>query len=117
MPQQLLPQALIEALAGQFPALYSQEHNQNPMVLAHFFSPANGWEWYLWEGAAIDSDGFYDTNKSKVNFLFFGLVCGFEEEVGYVSLAEIMGVIGEVERDLDWQPKPLSVVHAERTHH
>ena len=86
MSMQPLPKALIDTLAGQFPALYSQEHTPDPLVLAHFFSPANGWEWYLWEGSPVDSDGYYDTQQPKVDFLCFGLVCGFEDEVGYVSL-------------------------------
>ena len=61
MSMQPLPPALIEALVGQFPALYSQEHTPNPLVLAHFYSSANGWDWYLWEGSPVDGDGYFDT--------------------------------------------------------
>ena len=114
MSLQPLSKALIDALAGQFPALYSQEHTPDPLVQAHFYSPATGWEWYLWEGSPVDSDGSYDTHQPKVDFLCFGLTCGFEDEVGYVSLAELLGVAGKVERDVAWQPKKRSEVVAER---
>lgn len=114
MSMQPLPPALIEALVGQFPALYSQEHTPNPLVLAHFYSSANGWDWYLWEGSPVDGDGYFDTQQPKVDFLCFGLVCGFEDAVGYVSLAELLSVAGKVERDVNFQPKRLSAVRAER---
>ena len=114
MSIQPLPKALIDALAGQFPPLYSQEHTPDPTVLAHFSSPANGWEWYLWEGSPVDENGYYDTKLEKVDFLCFGLVCGFEDEVGYVSLAELLSVAGKVERDVNFQPQKRSAVRAER---
>lgn len=113
MPQQPLPKALMEALARQFPALYSQEHKEDPMVLAHFSSPANGWDWYLWEGSPVDENGVCNSRKEKVDYLFYGLVCGFEDEIGDVSLSELLSVAGQVERDLHWQPKKLSEVRSE----
>jgi hypothetical protein len=77
------------------------------LVLAHFYSPTNGWEWYLWEGSSVDGDGYYDTQQPKGDFLCFGLVCGFEDEVGYVSLSELLRVAGQGEQEttMRWEGK------------
>lgn len=67
--------------------------------------------WYASEGSYIDEDGYFDTDKPKVDYLFFGLVVGFEIELGYFSLSELSqahGALGlHVERDLYYQPKTL----------
>ncbi len=66
--------------------------------MAKFFTPDSNWTWY-----ATEFDG-EDT--------FFGLVSGFEEELGYFSLSELQSVTGplglHIERDIHWTPKPLS---------
>jgi hypothetical protein len=108
MPMKLLPKALAE----QLPALYSQEDKEDPLVLAHFFCSANGWDWFIWEGSLVDEDGVYDSDRPKVDYLFFGLVCGFEDEIGYASLSELESA-RLVERDLHWHPKTLSEVRAD----
>jgi hypothetical protein len=63
-----------------------------------FFSPDCSWTWY-----AIEFDGD-DT--------FFGLVDGFEKELGYFRLSELLenrGKFGlEIERDLHFTPTRLS---------
>ena len=61
----------------QLPALYSQEENPDPRVVCKFFTPDAGWTWYAIEGSPVDEDGLCDTEKEKVDFLFFGLVSGF----------------------------------------
>jgi hypothetical protein len=59
----------------------------------------------------VDKDGYYDTDKEKVDFLFFGLVSGFEVELGYFSLSELQGARGPlglpIERDLHFEPTSL----------
>lgn len=59
-----------------------------------FFTPDSNWTWY-----ATEFDG-EDT--------FFGLVDGFEKEIGYFSLSELQSVTGPlglpIERDLYFQP-------------
>ena len=59
-------------------------------------------------------DGYYDTDKEKVDFVFFGLVSGLDVELGYFSLSELKSVRGKfglpVERDLYFQPTRLSEV-------
>lgn len=63
-----------------------------------YFSPDSGWTWYASE---FDGDD-----------LFFGLVAGFEVELGYFSLSELTSVKGSlglpIERDLYFQPTTLT---------
>ena len=105
---------LTKELAKTLPALYSQETNADPMVMCKFFTPDAGWTWYAIEGSPVDANGFYDTDKEKVDFVFFGLVSGIEVELGYFSLSELKSVRGKfglpVERDLSFQPTRLSEV-------
>ncbi len=101
-------------LAKALPALYSQENNPDPLVVCKFFTPDAGWTWYAIEGSPVDADGFYDTDKPKVDFVFFGLVSGIEVELGYFSLSELTSIRGRlgwpVERDLYFTPTRLSEV-------
>ena len=82
----------------QLPQLYSQEEVDDPKAIAKYFTPDSNWTWY-----ATEFDG-KDT--------FFGLVDGFEKELGYFSLAELESVKGPfglgIERDLWFEPTPLS---------
>ena len=84
------------------------------MVVAKFFTADAGWTWYVIEGSPVDEDGYYDTAKAKVDFVFFGLVSGIEVELGYFSLSELTSVRGAlglpVERDLYFKPTRLSEV-------
>jgi len=63
-------------------------------VVVKFFSPWGNWSWYATEGERRE-DG---------DVLFFGLVDGFEKELGYFSLNELAAVRGpnglRIERDL-----------------
>lgn len=66
----------------------------------------------------MDENGYFDTDQEKVDFLFFGLVIGFELELGYFSLKELtntkQGVKGiqalPIERDLYFTPCRLSEI-------
>jgi len=91
---QLLPKAVREAL----PAIGTTEYDEDPLVRAKFFYPDFSWTWY-----AIEFDG---------DDLFFGLVDGFEKELGYFRLSDLMenrGKLGlEIERDRFFTPCPLS---------
>ena len=105
---------LTKELGKALPALYSQEKTPDPLVVCKFFTPDAGWTWFAIEGSPVDEDGFYDTDKEKVDFVFFGLVSGIEVELGYFSLSELQSVRGKfglpVERDLYFQPTRLSEV-------
>lgn len=97
---------LPDELRASLPALYSQEHNKDPIVHAKFFTPDSNWTWFATEGSAQE-DG---------DFIFFGYVCGFEEEWGYFSLHELQSARGPmklpIERDLYFNAKPFSEVIA-----
>jgi hypothetical protein len=107
---------LPEILKERIPALYSQEQERDPMVHCKFFDPVGSWTWYATEGSPVDEDGYYDTDKLKVDYLFFGLVVGFEPELGYFSLNELKtakeGLRGlralPIERDVWFTPSRLS---------
>lgn len=82
----------------KLPKLYSgEELGLMAMALVKFFTPDSFWTWYASE---FDGD---DT--------FFGLVSGFETELGYFSLSELQAVKGPlglpIERDLYFNPTPL----------
>lgn len=72
----------------------SQENEKNPKILVKFFCPWNAWTWYVTE-AEKQEDG---------DWLFFGLVEGFEKEMGYFVLSELVSVRGpgglKIERDM-----------------
>ena len=101
--KQLLPDSLLKKL----PPFYSNENLKasDQMCLAKFFYPDSNWTWYPIE---------YDPEKR----IFFGLVDGFEMELGYFSLDELLenrGKMGlEIERDLYWKPKSVSEIKKAR---
>jgi hypothetical protein len=95
---------LTEEIRKQLPPLYSQDGKGGKAIAyAKFFSPSSNWTFY-----ATEFDG-EDT--------FFGLVEGFEKELGYFSLSELESVRGPmglpIERDLYWQPKMLEEIAPE----
>lgn len=108
---------LTQEMRNELPPLYSQELVEDPMVVAKFFG--GSWTWYVTEGSPVDDEGAAiprsQPDAQEADFLFFGLVQGLENELGYFSLAELQGVrmppfgLG-IERDLYWQPRPLSKV-------
>lgn len=93
-------QLLTDELRQTLPPLYSQEHEPDPLVRVKYFTPDSSWTWYVLE---------YDGDD-----LFFGLVDGQEEELGYFTLHELQTAHGPfglaIERDLYFEPCPLSAV-------
>ena len=69
----LLDRELRKAL----PKLSAQAEAKDPIVYAKFFFPASKWTWFVTEG-----------EEQNGEFLFYGLVIGFESEWGYFSLRE-----------------------------
>jgi Protein of unknown function (DUF2958) len=108
---------LTEELKQQLPPLYSQENVKDPMVICKFFHPLSSLTWYAIEGSPVDENGYYDTEKEKVDFLFFGWIHSDQSELVYFSLNEMeainVGGLG-IERDLHFTPKPLSAVKREQ---
>ena len=96
---------ITKAIEKAMPALYSQEDNPDPIVVAKWFSPYSGWRWYATEGSKDEEQGW----------IFFGLVKGYEAELGYWTLSELENATAAngvtwVERDMYWTPCPLSKV-------
>ena len=62
------------------------------------FDPTGRWTWFIFE---------YNPETREA----FGLVDGFDAELGYFSMAELVahrGVYGlPIERDLHWASRPL----------
>jgi hypothetical protein len=85
---------LTQEIRKQLPALYTNENNPNPKAIVKFFTPFADWTWY-----ATEFDG-KDT--------FFGLVDGFDKELGYFSLAELESMGHKIERDLYFKPTPVN---------
>ena len=91
---------LTKEILSNLPLLYSQESVKDPMVQVKFFTPDSRWTWY-----ATEFDG-EDT--------FFGLVDGFDSELGYFSLSGLQTVRGKlglpIERDMHFEPCRLSKI-------
>ena len=76
------------------------------------------WTWYGIEGSPVDEEGYYDTEKEKVDYVFFGFVVGFEPECGYFSLHELKTAkeglrsiqARPIERDISFRPQRLSEI-------
>lgn len=106
-----LPEEAMELLPGHLravlPPLYSQEKKGlDAIVPIKFFTPDANWTWY-----PTEFDG---------NDLFFGLVSGFEVELGYFSLTELEAITGPfhlpIERDLYFEPATLADLQARHQH-
>lgn len=92
---------MTKALRKKLPALYTNEElGEAAIVQAKFFTPDSNWTWFATE---FDGDD-----------LFFGLVDGFDLELGYFSLSELESIQGplglKIERDLHWEPITLAEV-------
>jgi hypothetical protein len=82
----------------KLPRLYENEEiGLDAKALVKFFTPDSNWTWY-----ASEFDG---------EDIFFGLVSGFELELGYFSLSEMQSVRGPlglpIERDLHFKTRTL----------
>jgi hypothetical protein len=90
---------LTKAIEAKLPALYAQEKlGDDAIVHVKYFCPGSSWTWFVTE---------YDPKDR----LFFGLVKGFETELGYFSLTELENTRGplglKIERDLWFTPCTL----------
>jgi|TARA_R100001530_G_scaffold53284_1_gene39344 hypothetical protein len=94
---------LTDEIKAKIPGLYSTDGAETHTAVCKFFDPSSSWTWYVVEGTEQD-DG---------NWVFFGLVEGFEREWGYFSLDELQGVTGSlglgIERDLYFEPEAIAL--------
>ena len=95
-------QLMTRTLAAQIPPIGANDQVADLdaiIVPAKLFSPYTGWRWYIAE---------WDGRTGRC----FGLVQGFETELGSFDLTElseatVLGGVPAVERDLYWTPKSL----------
>ena len=93
---------LTDEIKKIIPSLRDQEKlGSSAIVYIKFFTPDSNWTWYATEFDGVDT--------------FFGLVDGFEKELGYFSLSELESIRGpfglKVERDLYFKPTKLKDIY------
>ncbi len=99
---------MTKELGDTIPALYANEKVENSddvLARAKLFCPYNGWRWYVTE---------WNPQTGEC----FGLVEGFETELGYFDLTElaeatVFGRVPAIERDLYWKPKTIGEIRSE----
>lgn len=93
---------LTKEIEKKLPALYSTENTrcEDKIAQVKFFHPLSDWTWYGIE-------------YNPAEKLFWGLVCGFDNEYGYFSLDELESItklgLG-VERDVHFSPAKISEI-------
>jgi len=97
---------------NDLPAMYSQDgKGDNAKAVVKFFAPDSSWTWYAVEGYPV-----LDDTGREVDYEFFGLVDGFDAELGYFRLSELKKARGQlglpVERDRYFRPITLGEVRA-----
>lgn len=86
-------------VARDMPVSYeTDEQGDNAVVHLHYFK--NGWDWYITERDM-------EPEQSQM----FGLVKGFEVELGYIPLQEVLRTGAEL--DLHWTPRTVGEVRKE----
>ena len=98
-------QLMTEKLADTIPAIGATENTADydtVLACAKLFSPFSNWTWFI-------------TELDRETGQCFGLVEGFETELGYFDLTElaettVLGGVPAVERDLYWQPITLGEI-------
>ena len=96
---------MTQKLADIIPALGANDNARDyddVLAPAKLFSPYNGCTWYI-------------TEMDPVTGQCFGLVDGFEQEIGCFDLTElaettVFGGVPAVERDLYWEPRTLGEI-------
>ena len=92
-------QLLTKEIIKKLPAMQETEgQGEEAIAQVKFFTPDSNWTWYGVE---------YDAEQR----LFYGLVDGFDIEIGYFSLDELESVKGpmglKIERDRYFSPTPI----------
>lgn len=86
---------MTKAIEKKMPPIRSTEGTsiQNKEIICKFFTPWSNWTWLVLEG----------DKEENGDWLFFGVVFGFEIEFGYFRLSELESIRGpaglKIERD------------------
>jgi len=107
----LLPKEVEESL----PKLGSTRGEVDPLVRVKFFDPYGYWTWYVIEGSRLEEGEatVLDDKEYPNDMILYGLVHGFENELGDFSLTELELIktpwnTPRIKRDLKFQPIRLS---------
>jgi hypothetical protein len=96
---------MTKAIEKAAQAQYSKGSDFKQMIVAKFFDPCGSWTWYLMNQDPEDPD------------YLWGIVSGFEVEMGSFSLSELQSVKGPmglgIERDLYFIPRRADDVWAD----
>ena len=87
------------SLINKIPPLYGQDgKGSNALAFVKLFTPDSNFTWFITE---------YDADEK----MCFGLIDGFEKELGYFSLNDLEQIKGSMglkaERDISFQPTKL----------
>ena len=82
------------------PPAYAQDgKGENAIAYVKIFDPCGSWSWFITEYNPAEKEAF-------------GLVKGFETELGYMSLVELAAVKGQfgigLELDMHWTPRTIA---------
>ena len=95
-----MQELITEEIAKRVPPLYANDgKGLDAIAKVHLFSCLSNWDWYMSE---------YDPDTKTG----YGLVIGFEEELGYFSLDEMQEINNSygfnfIERDEHFTERPL----------
>lgn len=96
---------MTKGISDKAQAQYLLGSDMEQMVVAKFFDPQGSWTWYL-----------MNQDPDDPNYLY-GIVDGFEVEVGSFSLSELQSYKGRfgigIERDLYFTPMPAKDIWQE----
>jgi hypothetical protein len=100
---------ITKEIENKLPELYSQDGKdpKDVKIIAKFFHCMSEWTWYIYEGHKEDNG----------DFTFFGLVRGFENELGYFTLAELQEIRVHglpIERDMYFGEHTLAEAQEKR---
>jgi len=94
---------LTKSIEAQLQSQYSKGSDMGQLVVAKFFDPCGSWTWYLMNQDPGDPD------------YLWGIVSGFEVEMGSFSLSELQSLKGPlgigIERDLHFKPQLASEIY------
>ncbi|MCP4473464.1 MAG: DUF2958 domain-containing protein [Gammaproteobacteria bacterium] len=98
----LLTNKIIAAL----PEFYSTEEIPlaEKLVICKFFTPDNDWTWFVFEGELIEQ-----ANTRQKDYRFFGMVHGYEQELGYFMLSELEAARGSLGMEIERDPSIFKV--------
>ncbi|KKN19808.1 hypothetical protein LCGC14_0941920 [marine sediment metagenome] len=93
---------ITKEILNKIPALYAQEKKgDEAVVYAKWFAPWSNWTWFA-------------TELNPETGIAFGLVVGFETELGYFDINEMQELVMpgglKIERDQWFSPKTLGKV-------